>query len=66
VALQKFQTLNSALEWLGVTENDSNDYGTKLIERLCEGGLGAQEVAAIIVPTAGAAVTNLANGVSVN
>lgn len=65
VLLHRSPAVDQALEWLGLSKNDTTSYGTKMIERLCASGKGVLEVAGIIIPTAGAAVTNLATGVCV-
>lgn len=64
VLFHRSSQLDGALEWLGLVKNDPKDFGTRLIERLSVEGKSIQEVTGIIVATAGAAVTNLANGVS--
>lgn len=70
VTAVKNEHISSFLHMMGITPSPSEtilkDYGTRLVERLLEGGKSIDEVVWTIIPTAAAAVATQAQGVSVS
>jgi hypothetical protein len=67
VTAVKTEHFSSFKHAMGITPSETilKDYGTRLVDRLFEGGKSIDEVVWTIIPTAAAAAATQAQGVSV-
>jgi hypothetical protein len=68
VTAAKTEQFSSFKHMMGITPSETilKDYGTRLVDRLFEGGKSIDEVVWTIIPTAAAAAATQAQGVSVS